>query len=117
MATFDQRGQNVNYQYNAAGNINFGSIVSDADVVAEFKKLLDEVKKAISVGAIDAENGVDVEAKVSKAIIQAENPKPDKQSILENIEGAKKIIEGIASATSLVVGFVQAAETVRKFFL
>ena len=73
--------------------------------------------KAFSEGAIDAENGVDVEAKVKKAIIQAEKPKPDKQSILENIEGAKKILEGIASATSLVVGFVQAAETVRKFFL
>jgi hypothetical protein len=117
MATFDQRGQNVNYQYNAAGNINFGSVVSEADVVDELKKLLEEVTKAISEGAIDAENGVDVEAKVKKAIIQAEKPKPDKQSILENIEGAKKILEGIASATSLVVGFVQAAETVRKFFL
>src|SRR6266498_1803415 len=107
MATFDQRGQKVTYQYNAAGNINFGAVASGADIATELKKLLDEVNKAISAGAIDPENGVDVEAKVKKAIIQAEKPKPEKQSILENIEGAKKIIEGIASATSLVVGFVQ----------
>lgn len=117
MTTFDQRGQKVTYQYNAAGDINFGAVSSGADVVVELKKLLDEITKAISAGAIDAENGVDIESKVKKAIIQAEKPKPDKQSILDNIEGAKKIIEGMASATSLVVGFVQAAEVVRKFFL
>ena len=116
MATFDQRGQHVNYQYNAAGNINFGAVASNADVVGELRKLLDEINKAISAGAIDPENGVDVESKVKKAIIQAEKPTPDKQSILENIEGAKKIIEGMVSAVGLVGGFVQAAEAVRRFF-
>jgi len=115
MATFDQRGQKVNYQYNATGNINFGAATSTADVVIELKKLLDEVNKAISSGAIDPESGVDVESKVKKAIIQVEKPKPDRKNILENIEDAKKIIEGMASATGLVVGFIEAAEMVRRF--
>ncbi len=114
MATFDQRGQKVIYQYNAAGNINFGSVATSADIVIELRKLLDEVTKAIEAGAIDSENGVDVEFKVKKAIVQAEKPKPDKQSILDNIDGAKKIIEGMASAVGLVSGFVQAVEVVRR---
>ena len=113
---FDQRGQKVNYQYNAAGNINFGAVSSNTDLVAELRKLLDEINKAISTGAIDSENGVDVESHLKKAILQAENPKPNKQIILKNIDGAKKIIEGMASAVGLVGGFVQAAETVRRFF-
>lgn len=117
MTTFDQRGQRVTYQYNAAGNINFSAATSNMDVIVELKKLLAEVDKAISAGVIDAEIGTDVEAKVKKAIIQAEKPEPKKQDILDNIEGAIKIIEGMASATGLVAGFIQAAETVRKFFL
>lgn len=116
MAQFDQRGQQVNYQYNAAGNINFGATASNTDVVGELKKLLDEINKAISVNAIDPESGVDVESKVKKAIIQAEKPTPDKQNILENIEGARKIIESMGSAAGLISGFVQAAEAVRRFF-
>lgn len=116
MAQFDQRGQQVNYQYNAAGNINFGATASNTDVVGELRKLLDEINKAISAKAIDPENGVDVESKIKKAIIQAEKPTPDKQNILENIEGAKKIIEGVGSAAGLIGGFVQAAEAVRRFF-
>jgi hypothetical protein len=116
MTTFDQRGQKVTYQYNVAGNINFGAVTSNADIVIELRKLLDEINKAVSVGAIDPENGIEIESKVKKAIVQAKKPKPDKQNILDNLEGAKKIIESIASAVGLVGGFVQAAEAVRRFF-
>jgi hypothetical protein len=115
MTTFDQRGQKVTYQYNAAGDINFGSVSTSAETIGELKKLLDEVLKAVESGIIDKESGIDVEAKMKKAIVQAEKPNPDKKSILNNIDGAKRIIESMASAVGLVSGFIQAAETVRKF--
>jgi hypothetical protein len=115
MATFDQRAQKVTYQYNAAGNINFGAVTTNTDIVVELNKLLDEVTKAIKIGAIDPENGVDVESKLKNAIIKIKKSKPDKKSVLDNIEGAKKIIESMASATGLVGGFIQAAEAIRRF--
>jgi hypothetical protein len=114
MATFDQRGQNVNYQYNAAGNINFGAAVSSTDVAAELKKLLQEVNKATSAGAIDPEKSIDVESNIKKAVISAEKQQPDKQSILEHLNAAKAIIESLTSATGLIGGFVQAIEMIRR---
>jgi hypothetical protein len=114
MAIFDQRNQNVVYQYNVNGNINFGAVATVTDIVIELQKLLDETTKAVKAGVVDAEIGVDVEAKVKKAIVLAEKPKPEKQSILDNINGAIALIEGIVSAVGLVSGFAQAAEVVKR---
>lgn len=116
MATFDQRGQKVNTQYNASGNINFSAATTSTDVVIELRKLLDEINQAVQAGNINSEGGIDVEAKVKKAIVQMEKPKPDKQAILENINGAKEIIESMASAVGLVSGFAQAVEVIRRIF-
>ena len=113
MTSFDQRGQKVNKQINVAGNINFGTN-NRADISPELQKLLDEIKKAMKSGDIDAERGIDVEAKVKKAIVQAEKPNPDKNGILNNINGAKSLIEGVASAVNLVTLFVQASDMVRR---
>lgn len=113
MTTFDQRGQKVNKQINVAGNFNFGTNNS-ADVSPELQRLLNEIKKAIKSGDVDAETGIDVEAKLKKAIVQAEKPNPDKKGILDNINGAKLLIEGVSSAVNLVTLFVQAADMVRR---
>lgn len=113
MATFDQRGQKVNKQINVAGNFNFGTN-NRADISPELQKLLDEIKKAIKSGNVDAETGIDVEAKVKKAIVQADKPNPDKKGILDNIDGAKLLIEGVSSAVNLVTLFVQASDMVRR---
>ncbi|MBE0681102.1 MAG: hypothetical protein IH589_04250 [Anaerolineales bacterium] len=116
MSTFDQRGQKVNYQYNIAGNLNFGGATTSADVALELKKLLQEVTKATLAGVIDAENGVEVESNIKKAVIQAEKPQPNKQIILDYINGAKAIIESLTSAAGLVGGFMQAIEMIRRVF-
>jgi hypothetical protein len=34
MSVFDQRGQHVNYQYNACGDINFGQVQNRAHLAA-----------------------------------------------------------------------------------
>ena len=114
MATFDQRGQKVTYQYNAAGNIKFSSVTNETELSVELQKLLDEVTRAVRSGAVDAEIGADVEAKVKKTVIQSQKSDPNKQTILDNINGAKALIEGVTSAAGLVNGFVQAIETIRR---
>jgi hypothetical protein len=116
MSTFDQRGQQVQYQYNAAGNINFGAIQDRTGLVQEMEKLKDELLKAAGTQIIDAEVVTDSEYQLTKAIQQAKKPEPDKAKILEHLNGAKTLIESVAAASGLVTGFLHAAELVQKFF-
>jgi len=116
MTTFDQRGQKVNYQYNAAGNINFGSVQNKVDVVPELQKLKDEIRSAVQASVLDEEVAIDVEAKIRKAIIQVQKPKPDKKTTLDYLNEAKALIEGITAAAWLVTGLTQAAEMIKRLF-
>lgn len=113
---FDQRGQRVNYQYNAAGDINFGAVQSRMDLVGELEKLKAELVKAGGAQAIDAEVVTDAEYQITKAVQEAKKPEPKKETILERLDGAKKLIEGIAAAGGMVTALVKAAELVQKFF-
>ena len=51
MATFDQRGQTVQYQYNA-GTINFGQAKTLDGFRQELKKLQAELERAVEAKAI-----------------------------------------------------------------
>ena len=119
MAKFDQRGQKVVNQVNAetVSMVNFGAVQNKGKFVAELRKLLAEVNKATQVGAINKEVSVDVGAHIKKAIIEAEKPEPKKKSILDHIEGAKDLLEGITSATSLVTALIEAAKIVGGLFI
>lgn len=117
MASFDQRGQKVTYQFNANGDINFGNIQNKAEFVAELRKLISEVRLASKSGSIQEEIAIDVEANLQKAIVQAGKEKPDKKTILDHINGAKDLIESLASASGLVSALLQAANLAKGLFL
>lgn len=116
MSIFDQRGQNVNYQYNAAGDINIGGVQNQAGLIKELSKLGAEMEKAMSAGAIDEDIAVDAEYQLKKAIQHAKEPAADKGKIIEHLNEAKALIEGVASAAGLVTALVKAVEMVQKFF-
>lgn len=116
MSVFDQKNQKVGTQYNAAGNINFASVTNQVELITELEKLKNEIAKAVEAKTINAETATDVEYKVTKAIIQSQKPQPDKKSMLENINGAIALLNGVSSAASLVTTFVKAAELIEKFF-
>ncbi len=67
MSTFDQRGQHVVYQYNAAGDINFGAVQNKADVVGELRKLQTELATATEQKALDEDAAIDAESALKKA--------------------------------------------------
>jgi hypothetical protein len=46
MPIFDQRGQQVTYQYNAAGTINIGAVQDRAELSGELRKLQGKVDQA-----------------------------------------------------------------------
>jgi len=117
MASFDQRGQKVVYQFNANGDINFGNIQNKPEFITELRKLISEVHLASKSGSIQEEIAIDVEANLQKAIVQAEKEKPDKKTILDHINSAKAMIDGLASASGLISALIQAANLAKGLFL
>lgn len=116
MTIFDQRGQQVNYQYNAAGNINFGIVKNKLELVNQLKTLRDEMDKAINAKVFDEDTAIAVEHKIKEAINQAEKPSPDKKIIVNYLKDAKTLIGGITGATGLVTALNQAIKAILFFF-
>lgn len=119
MAKFDQRNQKVTNQINAEaiGNVNFGIIQDKTEFVAELRKLLSEIQKANQFGNIKEDISIDVESHIRKAVLEIEKPEPKKNSVIEHLEGAKKLLDGITSATGLVGALMQAAKIAGSLFL
>jgi hypothetical protein len=116
MSAFDQRGQHVTYQYNAAGDINFGAVQNRVDLIGELEKLKAEFSKAGDAQVIDAEIVTDAEYQITKAVQEAKKPEPKKETILERINGARALIEGLAAAGGMVTALMKAAELAQKLF-
>jgi hypothetical protein len=116
MAIFDQRNQNVNYQYNAAGDINFDGVQNRVELIGELEKLKAELSRASSSGAIDGEIVTDAEYQITKAIQQSQKSQPDKTTILEHLRRAKSFVESVTVATGMVTALVKAGELVQHLF-
>jgi hypothetical protein len=120
LTLFDQRGQRVQYQYNATGDINFGAAQSRMDALAELQKLQAEVDQAMQAGALDEEAATDADYQLKKAVLQAQKPDPDRTTILDHLAQAKDIIAGVAenvaAAAGLVAAVDQAIQMVQKLF-
>lgn len=112
MATFNQQGQTVQYQYNA-DTINFGQAQTPDDFFRELKHLQAELKRAIEAKAITGENAIDAETHVKKAILQAEEAAPDKKTLLEHLTSAKEIVSNVSG---LVAAFTSAIATIGALF-
>ena len=116
MTTFDQRGQHVKYQYNAAGDINFGAVQNKMEVIGQLENLRTELKRAIDAGVFAEDAATDAEYQLKKAVQQAKKPEPDKKSTLDYLKGARTLIKGVAATEGLVSALVKAVEAVDKFF-
>jgi hypothetical protein len=116
MAIFDQRGQQVTYQYNAAGDINFGAVQNRMDVVGELGKLQGEMTKAKQAGVFDEGVVTDAEYQLTKAVQEAKKPAPDKGTVLGHLTNTKTLVEGVTAAGGLVTALTKAAELVQQFF-
>ncbi|MEQ9550738.1 MAG: hypothetical protein RIM23_14115 [Coleofasciculus sp. G3-WIS-01] len=124
MSVFDQRGQKVNIQNNAAGNTNFSAagninlsaVENRADLVGELEKIKDEVAKARDAEVIDAELATDVNYHITKVVQQANKPEPSKTTILNHVNTAKNLIKGVAGAGGLVTALMKVAELVQTLF-
>ncbi len=120
MTIFDQRNQTVTYQYNLAGDINFGAVSNHAEVMTQLDKLQTELNTAVEAGVFNEGDATDVKYQLTKAVQQARKPEADKKSILDHLGRAREIVGGVSktmtSANGLFTALGQAAEMVQKFF-
>jgi len=61
MATFDQRNQQVTYQYNAAGDIDIGDVRNNQELLGALRKLQRELGDALEQGALSMDAATDAE--------------------------------------------------------
>ncbi len=112
MTVFDQRGQNVEYQFNAAGNISFESVNSLEELSKQLKDLRLEIEAAKNAQVIPEESAIEAEFHVLQAAKSMEAETPDKKSILDHIGQAKALLEDLTAAAELVAAFAAAAQVV-----
>jgi DNA repair ATPase RecN len=109
MAIFDQRHQEVQYQFNIAGAIDPRQIQNKNDVARQLELLREEIRRARSAQALDEEVATDVEYRLTKAELQTRKAEPDKQGVLEYLAEARSLLSGVpstAKAISELVGAV-----------
>jgi hypothetical protein len=116
MSVFDQRGQHVNYQYNAHGDINFGQVQDRAQLAQELDRLRQELTEAARQQAIDAETEADASYQLQKAALQARQSEPDKQSLLGYLQKAKGLVDGVNAAAGIASGIGEAIACVQDLF-
>lgn len=112
MATFDQRGQHVNYQYNAAGNINFGAVQNSYDLANELEKLEEELARAREAQAVDKLTAAKATTPLLEAAEEAKKPAPNKTSLLERLSTVKDCLKGVAAVGGIIEAVTKASEWV-----
>ncbi len=116
MSVFDQRNQQVNTQYNAAGDINFSSVQNSVDFVNELKKLKVELARMAEEEIVDGEIVTDADYQLTKAIQLAEKDQPNKTSILEHLNNAKSYLEGVATLAKVAIAVGSAIAAASTLF-
>jgi len=110
VSVFDQRGQQVQYQFNAAGNISFDA-VHDKDALAnELEKLKTEIARAKHSNALSADAAVEAEYHVLQATKEARKDAPDKPTFLDHVGKAKGVLEKVATVAGLVSALIKVTE-------
>lgn len=116
MSVFDQRGQQVQYQYNAAGNISINAVRDKDGLADELEKLKQEIEQAKHSNAVNADVAVEAEYHLLQATKEARKDQPDKTTFLGHIEKSKGILENVASVAGLVGALVKVAEIAGTIF-
>ncbi len=97
VTVFDQRGQKVTYQYNAAGNINIGAIQNRADFSHQLEQLRSEVAKARASQVLEEETALDVDYQLGKALLESNKPEPNRKPLLDHLAEAASLVKDIAA--------------------
>ena len=114
MATFNQQGQAVGYQYNA-DTINFARVRDKAGLVAELDKLQAELGHIRKGKVLDTQKMSEAEAGIAAAAAEAKKPAPDKSKVAASLETASRIFSGVAALGGLALAVRKAVEMAQEY--
>lgn len=114
MPIFDQRGQHVTYQYNAAGNINVENVSDKSDLLIEIDKFRQELAEIKKAKIISDDVAVEADYHLMKASNEAKKEKPNKPTFFDHIGKAKALFEDVTAAAGLVTALIRAMEVADK---
>ena len=103
----------MEFQFNAAGDINVGSIDSIERVAAELAKFRSEIDKARAANALPEETAIEAQAQLLEASRAAASKIPTQSAILGPIRKATDFLKGTAAMAALVTALAKLAESVK----
>ncbi len=109
-------GQRVTNQYIAGRDMNFGAVRTPEDLIIVLEQLNQQFTQAKDAGVLNEETVTDAQYLVTKAAQQARKPDPDKKTMLDHLNTAKSLFEGVTAASGLVTALAGAIEVVQKLF-
>lgn len=107
---FDQKNQNVNYQFNAAGNIDFSQVNNVGGLVTELEKIKIEIGLMKDGGVITDAYEEQSKKYVDEAIKEAAKKKPNGSKYTKYIGKAKDLFTDVKGAVGVVTALIKAAE-------
>jgi len=116
VTNFDMPGQRVTNQYIAGRDMNFGAVQTPEDLIIVLEQLNQQFTQAKDAGVLNEETVTDAQYLVTKAAQQARKPDPDKKTMLDHLNTAKSLFEGVTAASGLVTALAGAIEVVQKLF-
>jgi hypothetical protein len=114
MSFFDQRGQSVTYQYNAAGDINVGAVHTPADLAGQLEKLRTELSRAEAAEAITQDAATDAGYQITKAIQQTQKPAPNTATIEQHLTNARTSLRTSGAPQEFLLALDNAIAAVRR---
>jgi len=114
MSTFDQRNQRVNYQYNAAGNINIETVNSRQDILREVDSIREEIISARQAGVLDKDDAAKADLYLSDAAAEGRKENPNKATFKDYLDKAKSHLPTIASVAGIVNAVIKLIEIADK---
>lgn len=111
---FDQRNQQVNYQYNAAGDINLGMVQNKSELIDQLDLIKHEISKALTGQVISELIESKAKTQILEAIEEAKKPEPDKKSLLAYLGQAKDHLKDITAIAGIVDAITEAYKWVEN---
>lgn len=109
MANFDQQNQIVKgNQYNA-DEINFGAVQDATAFVDELKKLQRLLDREVENKSHIAMQAIDAKSHLKKAILVAEQEKPERKTLVEHLTHTKELVVGSSDLVSAIGAAIMAA--------
>lgn len=110
---FDQRGQQVNNQYNAAGNISI-NVDSKDDLINELEKIRSEIERVKNTQSLSRDVAVEVEYNILQANKEVQKPKPNTGAFVEYIKKAKELLSDVAAVAGVVSALSKIIEVAQQ---